>query len=51
MKKLSIICMTIVAVAFMASCRGPQGPVGPAGQDGNANVASSTLTLNPSDWT
>ena len=47
MKKLSIICMTILAVSFFASCRGPQGP---AGQDGNANVASSTLTIRSSDW-
>ena len=50
MKKLSVICMTILAVAFFASCRGPQGPQGPAGQDGNANVASSTLTIKSSDW-
>ena len=45
--------MTILAVSFLASCRGPQGPVGPqgpAGQDGNANVASSTLTIRSSDW-
>ncbi|MBO6023975.1 MAG: hypothetical protein J6P83_03880 [Bacteroidales bacterium] len=47
MKKLSVICMTILAVAFMASCRGPQGP---AGQDGNANVASSTVTVYSNDW-
>ncbi len=47
MKKLSIFCMTVLAVAFMASCRGPQGP---AGQDGNANVASSTVTVYPNDW-
>ena len=47
MKKLSLICMTILAISFMASCRGPQGP---AGHDGNANVASSTLTIKSSDW-
>ena len=48
MKKLSVICMAILAVAFMASCRGPQGP---AGHDGNdANVSSSTLTIKSSDW-
>ena len=47
MKKLSLICMTILAVSFLASCRGPQGP---AGQDGNANVASSTVTIKSSDW-
>ena len=47
MKKLSVICMTVLAVSFLASCRGPQGP---AGQDGNANVASSTLTIRSSDW-
>ena len=45
MKKLSVICMTILSVAFLASCRGPQGPQGPAGNDGNANVASSTVTI------
>ena len=47
MKKLSLICMTILVISFMASCRGPQGP---AGHDGNANVASSTLTIKSSDW-
>lgn len=58
MKKLSVICMTILAVSFLASCtkvgpmgpQGPQGPQGPAGQDGNANVASSTVTIRSSDW-
>ena len=47
MKKLSLICMTILAVSFLASCRGPQGP---AGHDGNANVASSTITIYPNNW-
>ncbi len=47
MKRLSIICMTVLTVFAMVSCRGPQGP---AGQDGNANVASSTLTIHPNDW-
>ncbi len=47
MKKLSVICMTILAVSFLASCRGPQGP---AGQDGNANVASSTVTIRSNQW-
>ena len=47
MKKLSVICMTILAVSFLASCRGPQGP---AGHDGNANVASSTVTIYPNNW-
>ncbi len=51
MKKLSLICMTVLAISFLASCRGPQGPQGPAGQDGNANVASSTLTIYPNQWT
>ena len=50
MKKLSIICMTVLAVFAMASCRGPMGPQGPAGHDGNANVASSTLTVYPNNW-
>ena len=53
MKKLSFICMTILSVAFMASCRGPQGPAGHDGydgQDGNANVVSSTVTVNYNDW-
>ena len=51
MKKLSVICMTILAVAFMASCRGPQGPAGHDGHDGNdANVSSSTVTVKSSDW-
>lgn len=47
MKKLSVICMAILTVAFMASCRGPQGP---AGHDGNANVASSTVTVYSNNW-
>ena len=47
MKKLSIICMTVLAISFLASCRGPQGP---AGHDGNANVASSTVTIHDYDW-
>ena len=55
MKKLSIICMTVLAISFLASCtkvgpQGPMGPQGPAGNDGNANVASSTLTIKSSDW-
>ena len=50
MKKLSVICMAILAVAFMASCRGPQGPAGHDGNDGNANVSSSTVTVNSRDW-
>ena len=50
MKKLSLICMTVLAISFLASCRGPQGPQGPAGNDGNANVASSTVTIHDYDW-
>ena len=50
MKKLSLICMTILAISFLASCRGPMGPEGPAGHDGNANVASSTVTIDSRDW-
>lgn len=42
--------MTVVAAFLMASCRGPMGPQGPAGHDGNANVASSTLTVYSSNW-
>lgn len=42
--------MTILAISFMASCRGPMGPEGPAGHDGNANVASSTVTVDSRDW-
>lgn len=41
MKKLTLICMAIIATMFFGSCRGPQG---------NANVASSTVTAYPSDW-
>ena len=39
--------MTVLAISFLASCRGPQGP---AGHDGNANVASSTVTIHDYDW-
>ena len=46
--------MTILAVTFFASCRGPmgpQGPQGPAGYDGHdANVSSSTVTVYSNDW-
>lgn len=44
MKKLSIICMTVLAVFTMASCRGPKG------DPGNANVASSKVTVYSNDW-
>lgn len=47
MKKLSIICLSIMAISFLASCRGPMGP---AGHDGNANVASATVTIRSSQW-
>lgn len=53
MKKLTVIFLALIAMAFMASCRGPMGPEGPAGQDGhdgNANVKSTTLTVRSSDW-
>lgn len=56
MKKLTVICMALIVMAFMASCRGPMGPEGPigpsgpSGNDGNANVKSSTLTINTDDW-
>ncbi len=39
--------MTVLAISFLASCRGPQGP---AGHDGNANVASSKVTIHDYDW-
>jgi len=42
--------MTLVAMIFAVSCRGPMGPEGPAGHDGNANVYSSTVTVKTSDW-
>ena len=51
MKKLSLICMTVLMVSLFASCRGPMGPQGPAGHDGNdANVSSSTVTVKSSEW-
>ena len=50
--------MALLAMVAMASCgkegpmgpEGPVGPEGPAGHDGNAYVASSTLTVVPEDW-
>ena len=39
--------MTVLAISFLSSCRGPQGP---AGHDGNANVASSTVTVYSNNW-
>lgn len=50
MKKVKAICMALLAIVAMASCRGPVGPQGPQGPQGNANVASSTVTIRPSDW-
>ena len=58
MKKLFSFAIALMAFALVVSCAkegpmgpaGPQGPQGPAGQDGNANVASSTLTVYPNDW-
>lgn len=50
MKKLTVICMTLFAMIFAVSCRGPMGPEGPAGHDGNANVCSSTVTVRSNDW-
>ena len=47
MKRLTVICMTLVAMIFAVSCRGPQGPEGPTG---NANVCSSTVTVGTNDW-
>lgn len=44
MKKLSIICLTVLSVVLLVSCRGPKG------EPGNANVASSTLTIESSEW-
>lgn len=51
MKKLTVICMTLVAMFCAVSCRGPMGPEGPAGHDGqDANVYSSTVTVRSNDW-
>lgn len=56
MKKLTFFCMALIAMAFMASCRGPMGPegpvgpAGPSGNDGNANVKSATITINTNQW-
>ena len=44
MKKLTLICLSVMAVAMMASCRGPKG------DPGNANVASSTVTVTFDQW-
>lgn len=47
MKKVKLVCVALLAMVAMVSCRGPQGPEGPMG---NANVASSTVTVYPNDW-
>ena len=47
MKKIKMICMALLAIVCLASCRGPAGR---DGRDGNANVVSSTLTVRSSDW-
>lgn len=44
------------AALLLAACSGgtgpagPAGPEGPAGRDGNANVATDTLTLTSAQW-
>lgn len=50
MKKFNLILLAIAATFLMVSCRGKQGPMGPQGPQGNANVVSSTLTVQSSDW-
>lgn len=44
MKKLTVISLALLSVFFMVSCKGPKGDTG------NANVASSTVTVQPNDW-
>jgi hypothetical protein len=44
MKNLKLVCLMLLAVFAFASCRGPKG------DPGNANVASSTVTVYASDW-
>lgn len=44
MKSFKSLLWALLAVMFLYSCRGPQGPAG------NANVASSTVTVYPNDW-
>lgn len=44
MKKFNVILLILMATVFCLSCRGPQGP------PGNANVASSNITVRSSDW-
>ena len=44
MKKLTVIVLAVMSVFMMASCRGPKG------DPGNANVASSTVTVKSNDW-
>ena len=41
MKKLKLICLALVTVCLMASCHKPAG---------NANVYSSTVSVNATDW-
>ncbi|MBR4146493.1 MAG: hypothetical protein IKU00_01220 [Bacteroidales bacterium] len=41
MKKVKVICMALLAMICMVSCRGPKT---------NANVFSSTVTVYSSDW-
>ena len=40
MKKLTVICLAILSVCFMASCGGSKG----------AKVTSTTITIRSSDW-
>jgi hypothetical protein len=49
MKKILTLCLTVALTTGFTSCT-KEGPAGPAGAQGNANVHSKTITINPSSW-
>lgn len=51
MKRISILSFVLSMLLLTAtSCQGPRGEAGPQGPAGNANVQSSTVVTEASDW-
>lgn len=45
----SVWIFTLATMLFAPACT-KEGPTGPQGATGNANVRSTTFTVNPGDW-
>lgn len=44
------LATALLAGLLFVACEGPMGPQGPAGLDGNANVLTDFIEINPEDW-